>query len=106
MSCAYIVTYEGRCENPAAFADYYINHHLQIVWTFPGIRGIEVDRGIEGDEFFLSARLTFETLEDLHAALESPQRLEARADMANFPHFEGRNPRRVVEVLEVSRERP
>ena len=105
MSYAYIVTYEGACKDPDAFVDYYVHHHLPIVWTFPRIRRIEVDRGVEGETFFFSARLIFETLEDLRAALECPQRERARADMANFPGFEGENPRHTVEVLEITRER-
>ena len=106
MSYAYVITYRGRCDDPEAFVDYYVKHHLPIVWTFPGIRRIEVDRGVEGEDFFLSARLTFDTLDELRAALVSPQREPARADMANFPHFEGVNPRHTVEVLEIPRERP
>ena len=102
MSYAYIVTYEGACKDPDAFVDYYVHHHLPIVWTFPRIRRIEVDRGVEGETFFFSARLIFETL---RAALECPQRERARADMANFPGFEGENPRHTVEVLEITRER-
>ncbi len=105
MSYAYVVTYQGRCENPDAFVDYYVKDHLPIAWTFPKISRIEVDRGVDGEGFFMSARLIFDTLEDLRAALESPQRERARADMANFPHFEGRNPRHTVEVLNVPRER-
>lgn len=104
MSYAYVVNYIGRCENPDSFMDYYINHHLPIVWTFPGIRRIEVDRGLDGEQFFLSARLVFDTLKDLRAALQSPQRQKAAADMANFPHFEGQNPRQTVEILDIPRE--
>ncbi len=105
MSFAYVVQYRGRCEDPDAFVDYYVNHHVPIVWTFPKVRRIEVDREIDGEEFFMSARMTFDTLDDLRAALESPQREAAREDMANFPHFEGENPRHIVEVLDVPRER-
>ena len=103
MSYAYVISYEGQFDDPEAFVDYYVNHHLPIVWTFPKIRRIEVDRGVDGDPFFMSARLVFDTLEDLRAALESPQREKARADLANFPHFEGANPRHTAEVLDVPR---
>ena len=103
MSYAYVITYRGECEDPQAFVDYYVNHHVPIVWTFPNIRGIEVDRGLGEEGFLLSARLTFDTLEDLRGALESPQRDRAKADMGNFPHFDGENPRYVAEALEIPR---
>ena len=65
MSFAYVVQYRGRCEDPDAFVDYYVNRHVPIVWTFPKVRRIEVDREIDGEEFFMSARMTFDTLDDL-----------------------------------------
>ena len=105
MSYAYLVIYEGKPNNPDEFLRYYIKHHVPIVWTFPKIRRVEVERGVDGGDIFMIARLTFETLEDLQTAIVSPERERARADMANFPPFKGAIRRQAVEILEVSRER-
>ncbi|KPJ62225.1 MAG: hypothetical protein AMS15_04765 [Planctomycetes bacterium DG_23] len=105
MSYAYLVIYEGRCENPDLFLDYYVSEHLPIVWTFPKIRRVEVHRNVESKNFFMMTRLTFATLEDLRAALESPQREKAKADMAKFPAFRGEVRRHTVEILDVVRKK-
>ena len=101
MSYAYLVIYEGKPDNAEEFLRYYIEYHLPIVWTFPKIRRVEVERGVDGGDFFMIARFTFDTLEDLNVAICSPEREKARADMANFPPFEGTIRRQAVEILEV-----
>lgn len=101
MSYAYLVIYQGKAEAPDLFLNYYLKQHLPIVWTFPKIRRVEVDRGVAGEDFFMMARLTFDTLEDLRAALQSPEREKARADMAKFPPFHGQVRRHTVEMLEI-----
>ena len=101
MSYAYLVIYEGKPEDPDLFLNYYVNQHLPIVWTFPKIRRVEVNHSVAGEDFFVMARLTFDTLEDLRAALQSPERQRARADIANFPPFHGQIRRHTVEILEI-----
>jgi uncharacterized protein (TIGR02118 family) len=103
MSVAYLVIYEGQPENADEFLRYYIEHHLPIVWTFPKIRGIEVERGVDEGDFFMITRLTFDTIEDLRIAINSEQREHARADMKNFPPFNGTVRRQAVEIMEISR---
>ncbi len=103
MSFAYLVIYEGQPEDPEAFLKYYIAHHLPIVWTFPNIRKVEVERGVDGGAVFMIARFTFDNLADLKAAIHSPQREAARRDMANFPPFTGTIHRQAVEILPQSR---
>jgi uncharacterized protein (TIGR02118 family) len=104
MSYAYLVIYEGKPDHPEEFLRYYIEHHLPIVWTFPKIRRVEVERDADGGDIFMIARFTFDTLEDLNIAVCSPERERARADMANFPPFKGVIRRQAVEILEVPRE--
>jgi uncharacterized protein (TIGR02118 family) len=104
MSYAYLVIYEGKPEDAGEFLRYYIEKHVPIVWTFPRIRRVEIERGVEGGDIFMIARLTFDTLEDLLTAINSPERERARADMANFPPFKGAVRRQAVEILEVPRE--
>lgn len=103
MSYAYLVIYEGKPDNPEEFLRYYIEQHLPIVWTFPKVRRVEVERGAEEGEIFLIGRFTFDTLEELRAAVISPERSRARADMANFPSFKGTVRRQTVEIIEVPR---
>ncbi len=104
MSYAYLVIYEGRPENPEEFLRYYVEHHVPLVWAFPGVRRVEVERGVDEGDVFLIGRFTFDTLEDLRAAIVSPERERARTDMANFPAFKGTVRRQAVEILELPRE--
>jgi uncharacterized protein (TIGR02118 family) len=98
--------YEGKPQDPEAFFRYYVEKHVPLVWAFPKIRAIEVQRGVEAGEegdFFLIARLVFDSVEDLLAAIHSGEREIARADMNNFPAFKGVVRRQIVEILEMQR---
>ena len=101
MSYAFLVIYEVQPEDPEAFLRYYVERHLPIVWTFPKIRRVQIERGVDGGDFFMIARLTFDTLEDLRKAITSKERERARADMQNFPAYHGRVRRQAVEIVEV-----
>jgi uncharacterized protein (TIGR02118 family) len=101
MSFAYLVIYEVQPEDSTAFLRYYIEKHLPIVWTFPKIRRVEIERGVDGGDFFMIARFTFDTLEDLRMAIASKERKRARADMQNFPAYHGRVRHQAVEILEI-----
>ncbi|NIO09113.1 MAG: EthD family reductase [Deltaproteobacteria bacterium] len=103
MSAAFLVIYEGHPEDPEAFVRYYVEKHVPIVWTFPKIRRIEIDRGVDGGDFFMVTRLTFDTIEDLRVAINSRERERARADMRNFPPFEGTVRRQAVEIMDLPR---
>jgi uncharacterized protein (TIGR02118 family) len=103
MSVAFLVIYEGQPEDPDEFFRYYLEKHVPIVWTFPKIRRIEIDRGVDGGDFFMITRLTFDTIEDLRVAINSRERERARADMKNFPPFEGTVRRQAVEITEMPR---
>lgn len=108
MSVAYLVIYEGNPKDPDAFIDYYINHHLPIIWTWPRIRSIEVDLSAEGGDalanptdVFMIARFIFDTIDDLQTALASPERVLAREDSHNFPPFQGKMCHQAVRILNV-----
>ena len=103
MSVALIVMYKGQPEDPDAFLRYYTEKHIPIVRTFPKIRGIYIERGVEDVEYFMFSRLVFDSLDDLHKALESQQREKARQDMANFPIFNGEVKREIVEIMPIIR---
>jgi uncharacterized protein (TIGR02118 family) len=104
MSVAFLVIYEGQPEDPDAFLQYYIDKHVPIVWTFPKIRRIEMERGVDGGDFFMITRLTFDTIEDLRVAINSTERERARDDMKNFPLFDGTVRRQAVEIMDMPRE--
>ena len=74
----------------------------KIVWTFPKIRAVQVERVVEGD-IFLIARFLFDNAADARAALDSPERAHARADRANFPPFAGTVRHQIVDIIEVPR---
>ena len=103
MSFAYLVIYQGQPQDPDAFLKYYLDHHIPIVWTFPEIRTVEVERGVDGEDIFMIARFTFDSLADLNVAIHSPQREAARRDMENFPPFTGTIRRQAVEILTLAR---
>jgi len=103
MSVAYLVIYEGQPEDPDKFLRYYIEKHVPIVWTFPKIRCIEIQRGVDEGDFFMITRLAFDTIKDLRVAINSEERARARADMENFPPFKGMVRRQAVEIMEISR---
>ena len=103
MSAAYLVIYEGQPDDPEAFLKYYVERHVPIVWTFPRIRRVEVQRGVDGGDFFMVTRLIFDSVEDLQVAIHSEERERAREDMKNFPPFKGVVRRQAVEILEVPR---
>jgi uncharacterized protein (TIGR02118 family) len=105
MSAAVLVIYDGKAEDPAEFLRYYIEKHLPIVWSFPRIRQVQVERVVDGD-LFMIARFLFDTPEDARVALSSPERERARVDRANFPAFTGTVRHQIVEVIEVPHERP
>ena len=103
MGAAYLVIYEGKPEDPEEFLRYYMEKHIPIVWTFPNIRRIEIEKGFDEGEFFMIARLSFDTIEDLREAITSPERERARADMQNFPPFKGTVRRQAVRIMEMPR---
>ena len=101
MSHAYLIIYEVQPEDPEAFLQYYLEKHLPIVWTFPKIRRIQIERGVDGGDFFMITRLIFDSLEDLRIAITSKERERARADMQKFPPYQGRVRHQTVEIMEI-----
>lgn len=97
-SCSYLVAYEGIAEDPGAWVDHYIAHHVPIMARLPGIRRIEVGTRLDWQgalpgrrvDHLLRNRVVFDDAAALTQALASPVRHEMRADFHNFPSFEGR----------------
>ena len=97
--CSYLVHYPGKAEDLNAWINYYLDHHPQILRTFPGCREMEVYTrvgwrdalGWEAVNYMQRNRLIFDNAEMLEAALNSPFRHESRADFEKFPNFSGSN---------------
>ena len=102
MSAAYLVIYEGRPDDADEFVSYYFEKHVPIIWTWPKVRQVEVQRGVDGGDFFMVARFTFDSLGDLRVALQSEGRQRAREDRENFPRFNGTIRHQAVEIVEPS----
>lgn len=99
MTAAYLVIYEGEPADDEAFLNYYLDVHVPIIWTWPRIRGVEVQRGRDGGDVFMIARFTFDSLKDVRMALASPGRQRAREDREHFPRFDGTIRHQAVEVV-------
>ena len=110
LPCSYVVHYPGPAADINEWLTHYIANHPQIMRKFPGIRAIEILSRVDwcGDLPWPRAnhiqrnRVMFDSAEALTAALQSPVRLEMRADFAAFPPYEGGNfhyPMATEEVL-------
>ncbi len=110
LPCSYVVHYPGPAADINAWLTHYITSHPPIMRRFPGIRGIEILSRIDWcgglpwprANHIQRNRVIFDSAEALTAALQSPVRLEMRADFAAFPPYEGGNlhyPMATEEVL-------
>jgi hypothetical protein len=95
--CTYLVAYEGPAEDPHAWLDDYLAHHVPLMARLPGIRELEVYTPIESVCHLPWARATcmqrnkvaFDSPSALTAALASPLRHEMRAHFKALPRFSG-----------------
>ncbi len=97
--CSYLVHYPGKADDLNEWLNYYLDHHPQILRTFPGLREIEVYTRVgwrdalpwEPVNYMQRNRLIFDNANALEAALNSPIRHESRADFEKLPPFTGSN---------------
>lgn len=84
-----IVLY-GPPEDPAAFEDYYANHHLPYAAeNMPNVTGAHNLRVIdtardEGDEYYRVSMMTFDSLDTLRDAIASKGGRAVLNDLDNF----------------------
>jgi uncharacterized protein (TIGR02118 family) len=94
---SYFVRYRGSSPDPAEFQNYYETRHAEILRRFANIRSLMLHRPVAWSDPFpvrpggtlLLAQMTFDSESDLHSALQSRARREARDDFHRFPEFEG-----------------
>jgi hypothetical protein len=97
--CSYLVHYPGQAEDPNEWMAYYLDHHPQIMATFPGIRQIEVCSRVDWCGFLPWPRVNymqrnkvvFDDSDALRTAMSSHVIKDMRADFHNFPPFNGNN---------------
>lgn len=82
-----LVLYNAPAD-PAAFDRYYRQTHIPIAKKIPGLRSYVINggpvRALAGSAPHLVAILTFDSMDDLNAALVSPEGQAAAADLPNF----------------------
>ncbi|MFC6695145.1 EthD family reductase [Nocardioides daphniae] len=84
-----VVTY-NQPQDTVAFLDHYRSSHAVKASRMPGLQNytwgvVEPLDGSESDTY-LVAQLSFESKEQLLAAMASPEGMEASADMGELPH--------------------
>jgi len=98
VSLSYFIRYDIEARDVGEFIDYYRTKHVPVLARWPGLRRVVLHTPVEWSDAWpvnrgrtlLMAQLEFDSAEAMHAAFASPERAAARADMANFPPFEGR----------------
>lgn len=99
MAVSYFVCYRGKADDPEAFVSYYRDAHLPLVRKFPGVKSVELHVAADDDApFLLVLQLVFLSRQELDAALASPERQRAKADMRNFPPFHGEILRQISQI--------
>jgi uncharacterized protein (TIGR02118 family) len=76
-------------EDAAAFDNYYAETHTPITLKMPGLRSLVVSKGGVGtprgaSPYHLIAELNFDSVEDMQAALASPEGAATARDLRNF----------------------
>lgn len=97
MSVCYFVSYYPGAGDLDGFVGYYLEKHALLLLPFPGLRRLDVFTPAEADDPMLDeedgpvlvAQMTFDAIADLEAAALSDARLAARADVGNFPPYDG-----------------
>jgi hypothetical protein len=98
-SCSYLVHYPGAAEDFNVWLRYYLSHHPQIMYFFPGVREIEIFTRMDWCdampwqrvEYMQRNKLVFDSAAALTEALNSPVRHDMHADRLQFPPFTGSN---------------
>jgi uncharacterized protein (TIGR02118 family) len=87
MPARILVIYQ-QPPDPAAFDEYYFNTHIPMARKLPKLRGIHFNAGppvaLTGPAPYLIAELNFDSMEDLQAAVTSPEGVATAADVPNF----------------------
>jgi len=83
-----VVAY-GQPEDPAGFDEHYVSRHIPLVEKIPNLRRFESGKVVgtpdgSAPPFYYLAELSFDDVEQLQAAMGSPEGEAAGADVATF----------------------
>lgn len=83
-----VVAY-GQPEDPTGFDEHYVSTHIPLVEEIPNLRRFESGKVIgtpdgSAPPFYYLAELSFDDVEQLQAAMASPEGEAAGADVATF----------------------
>jgi uncharacterized protein (TIGR02118 family) len=83
-----VVAY-GQPEDPAEFDEHYVATHIPLVEKIPNLRRFESGKVVgtpdgSAPPFYYLAELSFDDVEQLQAAMGSPEGEAAGADVATF----------------------
>jgi uncharacterized protein (TIGR02118 family) len=84
-----LVVCYGAPDDPSAFDRHYAETHVPLVHKIPGLRRFEAGKVLGTPDgspapYYWIAELTFDSGEDLQAAMGSPEGQAAGADVATF----------------------
>jgi uncharacterized protein (TIGR02118 family) len=84
-----LVVCYGQPEDPAAFDRYYVDTHVPLVQKIPNLRRFEAGKVLGTPDgspapYYHLAELSFDSAEELQAAMGSAEGQAAGADVANF----------------------
>jgi uncharacterized protein (TIGR02118 family) len=84
-----LVVLYGHPTNPEEFDRYFTSVHLPLADQIPGVVGISYGHLTSVDDssappYYLAAEVTFESLDDLHSGMSSPQGSATVADVGEF----------------------
>ncbi|MFB9121870.1 hypothetical protein E2553_27350 [Paraburkholderia dipogonis] len=99
LPCQFLVHYPGEALDLDEWLNYYLSHHPQIMFDFPGVREIEIFTRIDWLDampwtrvhYMQRNKLMFDSAAAITEAMHSPVRHRMRKDFEAFPPFEGSN---------------
>ncbi|WP_310963347.1 EthD family reductase [Nocardioides terrisoli] len=85
---AQLIVLYGHPTDPSAFDDHYTGHHVPLAKTVPGCRAMSWGHltTLDGSrpDYYLSAVLTFDSVESLKRSLATPEGQAVAADVGTF----------------------
>ncbi|PVX75181.1 hypothetical protein [Paraburkholderia unamae] len=99
LPCQFLVHYPGHALDFDEWINYYLTHHPQIMFDFPGVREIEIFTRIDWLDampwtrvhYMQRNKLMFDSAQAITEAMHSPVRHAMRQDFEQFPPFKGSN---------------
>ena len=88
MAAKVIALYNAP-QDSQAFDKYYYGKHVPLAKSLPGLKGYEVSSGKVTDmsgasPYYLAATLSFDSMQDIQAALASAEGAATAGDLGNF----------------------